>query len=150
MVIWVIKIFFFNSSVCSCHLFLIPSISVRSIPFLSFIVSIFAWNVPLVSLILLKRFLVFSILLFSLFLCIDHWRSLSYLSLLFFGTLYSCGYIFSFSTCLLLHFSAICKAFSDNHLAFFAFLFLGGWFWSLPPIQCHEPLSIALQALYQI
>ena len=39
--------------------------SVRSIPFLSFIVPIVAWNVPLVSLILLKRSLVFPNLLFS-------------------------------------------------------------------------------------
>ena len=23
-----------------------------------------------------------------------------------------------------------------------------GWFWSLPPVQCYEPLSIVLQALY--
>ena len=41
------------------------SASVRSIPFLSFIVPIFAWNVALVSLIFLKRSLVFPILLFS-------------------------------------------------------------------------------------
>ena len=33
----------------SCHLYLISSASVRSIPFLSFIVPIFAWNVLLVS-----------------------------------------------------------------------------------------------------
>ena len=38
---------------------------VRSIPFLSFIEPIFAWNVPLVSLIFLTRSLVFPILLFS-------------------------------------------------------------------------------------
>ena len=43
------KIFFVHSSVYSCHLFLISSASVRSIPFLSFIEPIFAWNVPLVS-----------------------------------------------------------------------------------------------------
>ena len=54
-----------NSSVYSCHLFLISSASVRFIPFLSFIVLIFAWNVPLVSLIFLKRSLVFPVLLFS-------------------------------------------------------------------------------------
>ena len=57
--------FFYSSSLYSCHLFLISSASVRSIPFLSFIVPIFAWNVPLVSLIFLKRPLVFPILLFS-------------------------------------------------------------------------------------
>ena len=49
----------------SCHLFLISSASVRSIPFLSFIKPILAWNVPLVSLIFLKRSLVFPVLLFS-------------------------------------------------------------------------------------
>ena len=56
--------FFYSSSVYSCHL-LISSASGRSIPFLSFIKPIFAWNVPLVSLIFLKRSLVFTILLFS-------------------------------------------------------------------------------------
>ena len=38
-------------------------------------------------------------------------------------------------------FSVIFKASSDNHYAFF-----GRWSWSLPPVQCHEPLSIILQA----
>ena len=57
--------FLYSSSVYSYHLFLISSASVRSIPFLSFIEPIFAWNVPLVSLIFLKRSLVFPILLFS-------------------------------------------------------------------------------------
>ena len=37
----------------------------RSLPFLCFIEPIFAWNVPLVFLIFLKRYLVFPILLFS-------------------------------------------------------------------------------------
>ena len=55
---------FLYSSVYSCHL-LMSSASVRSIPTLSFIVPIFAWNVPLVSLIFLKRALVFPSLLFS-------------------------------------------------------------------------------------
>ena len=57
--------FLYSSSVYSCHLFLISSASVRSIQFQSFIVPIFAWNVPLVSLIFLKRSLIFPILLFS-------------------------------------------------------------------------------------
>ena len=54
---------FLYSSVYSCHLLI--SSAVRSIPFLSFIEPIFAWNVPLVSLIFLKRSLFFPILLFS-------------------------------------------------------------------------------------
>ena len=59
---------FVNSfSVYSCHLFLIYFASVRSIPFLSFIVPIFAWNFLLISLIFLKRSLVSPILLFSSF-----------------------------------------------------------------------------------
>ena len=57
--------FLYSSSVYSCHLFLISSASLRPIPFLSFIEPIFAWNIPLVSLIFLKRSLVFPILLFS-------------------------------------------------------------------------------------
>ena len=56
--------FLYSSSVYSCHLFLVSSASFRSIPFLSFIVPVFAWNVPLVSLIFLKRSLVFTVLFF--------------------------------------------------------------------------------------
>ena len=95
--------FFYSSSVYSCHLFLTSSASVRSVPFLSFIVPIFAWNVPLVSLIFLKRSLVFSHLLFSSIYL--HWSLGSlYLSLLFFGILRSNGYMFPFLFCLLLLF----------------------------------------------
>ena len=46
---------FLYSCVYSCHLCLISSASVRAIPFLSFIVPIFAWNVPLVSLNFLEE-----------------------------------------------------------------------------------------------
>ena len=45
---------------------------------------------------------------FPLFLCIDHWRRLSYLFLLFFGTLHSDAYIFPFLLCFsLLFFSQL-------------------------------------------
>ena len=57
--------FLYSSSVYYCRLFLISSASVSSIWFLSFIVPIFAWIFLLVSLIFLKRTLVFPILLFS-------------------------------------------------------------------------------------
>ena len=57
--------FFYSSSVYSCHIFLISSIYVSSLPLLSFIVPILAWNFPLMSPIFLKRSLVFPILLFS-------------------------------------------------------------------------------------
>ena len=108
--------FLYSSSVYSCQLFLISYASVRSMPFLSFIMPIFAWNVPLVSLIFLKRSLVFPILLFSLSLCTDHWGRLSYLSLLIlwnsaFKWLYLSFSPLPFPSLL---FSAICKASSDN------------------------------------
>ena len=119
--------FLYSSSVYSCHLFLIYSASVRSIPFLSFIEPIFAWNVPLVSLIFLKRSLVFPILLFSSIYL--HWSlRKAFLSLLaiLWNSAFKWEYL-SFSplpfTSLL--FTAICKASSDSHFAFFAFLFLG-------------------------
>ena len=117
---------FLYSSVYSCHLFLVSSASVRSIPFLSFIVPIFTLNVPLVPKIFLKRsllshstvFLYFFALIteegffispfYSLELCIQMEKS----------------FLLSFSFNFLL-FSDICKASSDNHFAFLHFFFLG-------------------------
>ena len=140
--VWVIKplwlsgswrSFLYSSSVCSCHLFLISYASVRSIPFLSFIEPIFAWNVPLVSLSFLKRSLVFPILLFSsVFFCIDHWGRLSDLSLLFFGTLHSNGYIFPFLLCLLLlFFSQLLVRPPQTTILPFCISFPWGWSWAL-------------------
>ena len=124
VIIWVVKIFLYSSSVYSCHLFLISSASVRFIPFLSFLVPIFAWNIPLVSLIFLKRsslshsivFLYFFALIteevflfspcYSLELCIQM------------GT----SFLFSFAFLL---YTAICKASSDSHFAFLHLFFLG-------------------------
>ena len=72
---------FLYSSMYSCHLFLTSSASVRSIPFLSFFEPFFAWNVPLASLIFLKRSLVFPVVLFSSISL--HWsRRRAFLSLL--------------------------------------------------------------------
>ena len=93
----------------------------------SCIVLIFVWNVPLVSLIFLKRYLVFPILLFpSISL---HWsprKTFLRLLAILWSSAFKWVYL-SFSLLLLasLLFSAIYKASSDNHFAFFAFLFLG-------------------------
>ena len=89
--------FLYSSSVYSYHLFSISSASIRSIPFLSFIEPVFAWNVPLVSLIFLKRSLVFPILFFpSISL---HWSLrkafLSFLAILW-NSAFRCLYL-SFS-----------------------------------------------------
>ena len=126
---------FLYSSVYSCHLFLISSASVRSIPFLSFIVPIFAWNVPLVSLIFLKRSLVFPILLFSSISL--HWSlRKAFLSLLaiLWNSAFKWVYLY-FSPLLFtsLLFTAICKATSDSHFAFLHFFFLGI---VLIPVSC--------------
>ena len=85
----------------SFHLFLISSASVRSIPFLSFIESVFAWNVPLISLIFLKRFLVFPILLISSISL--HWllrkAFLSLLAILWNSAFKWDSFLFSFAFC---------------------------------------------------
>ena len=86
---------------------------------------------------------------FPLFLCIGHWGTLSYLSLLFFGTLHSNGHIFSPLPLASLLFSAICKASSDSHFAFLHFFFLG-MVLITASCTCHESPSIVLQALYEI
>ena len=116
--------FLYSSSMCYCHLSLISSASVRSIPFLSLIVSIFAWNIPLVSLIFLKRSLVFCILLFSFVLITEEGFLISpcyslelciQMGILFLSTLPLASLLFS----------AISKASLDSHYAFLCFFFLG-------------------------
>ena len=95
----------------------------------------FSGNVPLVSLIFLKRSLVFPIPLFSSISL--HW-SLRKTFLSLFVILWNSAFrwiYLSFSlpfTSLL--FSAICKASSDNHFAF-CISFSWGWFWSPRPVQ---------------
>ena len=118
--------FLYSASVYSCHLFSISSASVRSIQFLSFIVTIFAWNVPLLSQIFLKRSLVFPILLFSSTSL--HWtlrKALLYLLAILWNSAFKWLYL-SFSPLPLASFlfSAIYKASSDNHFAFLYFFFL--------------------------
>ena len=142
--------FLCSSSVYSCHLFLRSSVSVRSTPLLPFIEPIFAWNVPLASLVFLKRSLVFLILLFSSIFLHSSLRK-AFLSLLAIlrNSAFRWVYI-SFSplpfTSFL--FTALCKASSDSQFAFLHFFFLG---MVLSLIQCHKPPSIVLRhSAYQI
>ena len=78
----------------------------------------------MVSLIFLKRFLVFLILLFSSISLHCSFKKSFSLSWLIFGTLHSVGYIFPFILCLSL-LLAICKTSSDNHFAFLHFFLFG-------------------------
>ena len=133
VVIWVTKIFLYSSSVYSCHLFLISSASVRSIPFLSFMVPIFPWNVTLVSLNFPKEIssLTHSIIFSSISLHCSHRKS--FLSLLVLFAI-QMGIFFPFLLCLsFLFFSAICKTSLDNSLSF-CISFSFGWFWSWPSL----------------
>ena len=123
MVIWVIRIFFVYVFCVFLPLALISSASVRSIPFLSFIVTIFAWIVPLLSLIFLKWSLVVPILLFSSIYL--HWllrkAFLSLLAILWNSALRWIYLSFSPLAFASLLFSAICKASSENHFTFLHF-----------------------------
>ena len=70
---------------------------------------------------------------FPLFLCIDRWGRLSYLSLLFFGTRHSNGNIFSPLLFPSLLFTAIFTTSSDSHFAFLHFFSMG---MILIPVSC--------------
>ena len=93
--------------------------------FCPFFVPIFAWCVSLVSVIFLKRSLVFPILLFSAISL--HWllKRHSHLSLLFFGTLHSDVYIFPFLLCLLLLFFSQLFVSPPQSFCLLHFFFLG-------------------------
>ena len=136
----------YSSSVSSCYLFWISSASVRSIPFLSFIVPIFSRNVPLVSLIFLRS-QVFPILLFSSISL--HWSlRKAFLSLLaIWNSAFKWVYLsFSPLPFASLLFTAIVRPPQTSILPLCISL-SWGWSWSLSPVQCHEPLSIGHQVL---
>ena len=144
---WSWRSFLYSSSVYSCHLFLISSY-VRSISFLSFIEPIFAWNVPLVSLIFLKRSLVFFILMFSSISL--HW-SLRKAFLVLLTILWNSAFrwiYLSFFPCLsLLFFPQLFVRPPQTTILPFCISSSWGWFWSPPPVQCRKLLSIVLQVL---
>ena len=139
---------------CCKEQYSIGTCNVRSIPFLYW--AHFAWNVPLTSLIFLKRSLVFPILLFSSSSL--HWSLrkafLSLLAILWDSAFKWVYHSFSPLPLASLLFSAICKASSENHFAFLHSFFLGMVLIILyndaslmPPVQCHKLLFIVLQAL---
>ena len=88
---------------------------------------------------------------FPLFLCINRWGRLSYLFLLFFGTLHSDAYIFPFLLCFSLRFfSQLFVRPPQTAILLFCISFPWGWSQSLSPVRCHERPSIVHPALYQI
>ena len=109
----------------SFYLFFITTACTMSIPFLSFIGTIFGQNVPLIVPIFLKRYLVSPLLLFSSIFkhCSLKKIFFSLLAILW-KSAFSWMY-FSLSPLLFASLppSAICKAFSDNHFAFLLLFF---------------------------
>ena len=102
-------------------------------------------NVPLVSLVFLKRSLVFPILLFSSISL--HWllkKAFLSLLLILWNSAFRCLYL-SFSPLLFasLLFTAICKASPDSHFAFLHFFFMG---MVLIPVWL-EPLNFSVCSL---
>ena len=155
-----LKSFLYSFSVYYCHLLLILSASIRSVPFLSFIEPIVAWNIPLVSLIFLKRSLVFPILLFfSISLhCLLRKAFLSLLALL-----WSDGYILPFLLCLsLLFFSQLyvrppqitiltfCISFSIWSMSCYPVFpkFLKSWNMATPSSQDHLLINYLFLYIY--
>ena len=139
--------FLYSSSVYSCHLFLISSASVRSTPFL-----------PYCAHVCMKRSLGISNFL-------EEISSLSHsiVSLYFLHS--SLRKAFLCLLAILWNSALKWVYFSFSHLPFtsllsqlfvkppqttilpFCISFSWGWSWSMPPVQCHEPPSIVLQAL---
>ena len=133
----------------SCHLFLISSFSDRSLSFLSFIMPILHEMYPWCSTFLEEiSSLSHSIVFLSFF---AHLRRPSYLSLLISGILEFSSVYLSLSPLPFasLFSSAISKPPQTTTLPSYISFSLR-WFWSLPPAQCYESLSIILQALHQI
>ena len=91
--------FLYSSSVYSCHLFLylLPLLGpYHFCPLLCpSLHEMFPWYLKFSW----RALWSFPFYCFPLFLCTDCWERLSYLSLLFFGTLYSNGYNFPFLLC---------------------------------------------------
>ena len=114
------------------------SASVRSIPFLYFFVPVFAWNVSLVSLILLKRSLVLPILLFfSISLHCSLRKAFFSLLAILWNSVFRWKYIsFSPLSFASLLYSANVKTPQAIILPVCTF-FSWGWFWSLPSVQYH-------------
>ena len=118
--------------------FLLPPLNIfcfcRFIQLLFFIEPIFAWNVPLVSLIFLKRSLVFPILLFSSISLRWSLRK-AFLSLLpiLWNSAFKWVYLFFSPLLFASLFRAICKASSDSYFAFLHFFFLR---MILIPVSC--------------
>jgi len=137
--------FLYSSSLHSCHLFLISLLLGLWLfcPLLcQSLHEVFLWYLHFSW----RDLYFFTILFFSSNSCTIHLWRLSYLSLLFSGSLHSIGYIFPFLLCLSLLFSQLFLRPPQATTLPSHICFSWGWFWWPPPIQCCNPPSIVLQA----
>ena len=121
------RFYLYSSSVYYCHVVLISSASVRSISFLSFIVPIFAWNVPFgISNFLEEISSLSHSIVFLYFMALFTEDGFLTSPCILWKSAFRWVYLsFSPLPFTFLLFSAICKASSDNHFAFLLFFFLG-------------------------
>ena len=122
-----------SSSVYSCHLFLISFASVRPLPFLSFIVPVFAWNVPLVWLVLEVISSLSHSVVFLYFFALVTEEGFLISPCYFFGTLHSNAYILPFFLCLSLFFSQLFVRPPQTAIIFLHFFSMG---MVLIPVSC--------------
>ena len=123
----------YSSSVYSCHLFLISSVSFRSLPFLSFIMPILAWHIPLISPIFLKRSVVFPILLFSsVSLHCSFKKAFLFLLAILWNSAFSWVYLSLSPLPFALFFTQLFVKPSQTITLPSGISFSLGWFWSLP------------------
>ena len=118
--------FLYSSSVHSCYLFLILSVSVRSWTFLSFIVAIFGWSIPMVSPIFLKRSILFTIYYFSLIPALFTYKDFLISPCYYLEVCISLSISFPFLFAV--HFSSILRCFQGllrQPLCLLTFVFLG-------------------------
>ena len=123
---WSSRSFVYSSFVYSFCFFLIFSASIRSLPFLFFIVPSFVWNVPLIFPIFLKISVVLPFLLPpSISLHCSLKKVFLSLPTILWNSAFSWVY-FSLSPLLFASIlSTICKAFSDDHFASLRLFFFG-------------------------
>ena len=110
---------------------------------------IFAWNVPLVSPIFLKRSLVFTVLLFASVFFFFYSLKKAFLSFLPIHSKSTVSWVYISLSLLPFAFSSFLSYLQGllrQPFYLLEFLFSSGWFWPPPPVQHYKPPSIILQA----
>ena len=142
------KIFLHSSSAYCCHLLLISSDSVRSIPLLSFIVPIYYMKCSLGISNFLEKISSLShsvVFLYFIALITEEGFLISPCYSLELCIQMDISFLFSFA--FHFFFSQLFVRPPQTAILPFCISFSWGWSSSLSPVQCHEPPSIVLQAL---